>query len=75
MAEDKIDKMVITVVAAVIGIVMICSFAIPTIYTQVSGITNAEALADYGDLLRMTCMFLIVGLILFIVRSYNNAGR
>lgn len=75
MAEDKIDSIVLTIVAAVVGIIMLTSFAIPTIFNQVAGITNADALAQYGDLLRGIILFLIIGLILFIVRSYNSAGR
>lgn len=73
MAEDKIDAMVMTIVAAVVGVVLLASFAIPTIIDQVALLDTDEK--DYEDLLKMPILFLVIGLILFIIRRYNSAGR
>lgn len=73
MAEDKIDAMVMTIVAAVVGVIMLASFAIPTILNQVAALPATAA--DYVDLLKMPILFLVIGLILFVIRRYNSAGR
>lgn len=73
MAEDKIDAMVMTIVAAVVGVIMLASFAIPTILNQVTALPDGAK--DYVDLLKMPILFLVIGLILFVIRRYNSAGR
>lgn len=77
MAEENTDMMVKTIISAVVGVIILCSFAIPTIIDQVSALTlsYADAGKEYGDLIKLTILFLVVGLILFIVRNFNNAGR
>lgn len=74
MADDKIDTMMVTIVAAVLGVIMLCSFALPTIQTQIGTLTGDVA-TKYGSIVGLVSLFLIIGLILFTVRRFNNAGR
>lgn len=74
MADDKIDSMMITIVAAVLGVIMLCSFALPTIQTQIGTLTG-EAATKYGTIIGLVSLFLIIGLILFTMRRFNSAGR
>lgn len=75
--KDGTVMMSKTIISAVVGVIILCSFAIPTIIDQVTALSvnYADASKEYGDMIKMTILFLIVGLILFIVRSYNNSGR
>ena len=76
MAEDRIDRTMMTIIAATLAVVLICSFAIPTI-TGASGLgalTDAQN-SQYGGLISVVVIVLIIGLIIPIVRGYNNKQR
>lgn len=77
MAEDNTNMMVKTIISGVVGVIILCSFAIPTVFDQLTTLstTYADAYKEYGDMIKLTILFLIIGLLLFIVRSYNNSGR
>lgn len=75
MAEkpDRIDTIVNATTAAVIGVILLCSFAIPIIVQQVGGMTGDSA--QYGDLVLTVIIFLVVGLIISLIRFFNRGER
>lgn len=75
MAEkpDRIDTIVNATTAAVIGVILLCSFAIPTIVQQVGGMTGDSA--KYGDLVLTVIIFLVIGLIISLIRFFNRGER
>lgn len=75
MAEkpDRIDTIVNATTAAVIGVMLLCSFAIPIIVQQVGGMTGDSA--QYGDLVLTVIIFLVVGLIISLIRFFNRGER
>jgi hypothetical protein len=73
---DKIDASLMTIVAAVLSVVMICSFAIPVITgTAGLGALSAANLSKYGGLIELIIIVLIFGLIIPIIRGYNSNKR
>ena len=74
MAEkpDRIDTIVNATTAAVIGVILLCSFAIPIIVQQVGGMTGDSA--QYGDLVLTVIIFLVIGLI-SLIRFFNRGER
>lgn len=75
MAEkpDRIDTIVNATTAAVIGVILLCSFAIPIIVQQVGGMTGDSA--QYGDLVLTVIIFLVIGLIISLIRFFNRGER
>lgn len=75
MAEkpDRIDTFVNATTAAVIGVILLCSFAIPIIVQQVGGMTGDSA--QYGDLVLTVIIFLVIGLIISLIRFFNRGER
>jgi len=73
---DKIDASLMTIVAAVLSVVMICSFAIPVITGSAGlGALSAANLSKYGGLIELIVIVLIFGLIIPIIRGYNSNKR
>ena len=74
--EDRIDSTMITIISAVIGVIMICSFAIPVITGSAGlGALTDSQLDKYGGLVGVIVIVLIIGLIIPIVRGYNSGKR
>lgn len=75
MAEkpDRIDTIVNATTAAVVGVILLCSFAIPIIVQQVGGMTGDSA--QYGDLVLTVIIFLVIGLIISLIRFFNRGER
>lgn len=75
MAEkpDRIDTLVNATTAAVVGVILLCSFAIPIIVQQVGGMTGDSA--EYGDLVLTVIIFLVIGLIISLIRFFNRGER
>ena len=75
MAEkpDRIDTIVNATTAAVIGVILLCSFAIPIIVQQVGGMTGDSA--QYGDLVLTVIIFLVIGLLISLIRFFNRGER
>lgn len=73
--SDRIDGMVSTILAAAIGMVMLASFALPLIAKEIAKIEDIEALSGYSDILWMVPLFMVIGLILFLIRRFNSEGR
>lgn len=74
MSDDRVDGLITTIVGAVLGLILICSFAIPTVTDQIGNLTADQA-DQYGSLLGLVLIFMIIGLILYVIRRYNSAGR
>lgn len=74
MAEDRITSTLMTIVSVVLGICIICSFAIPTVTAQIGMLSDAEN-AKYGALIGVTVICMIMGLILVVIRGYNHKER
>lgn len=73
---DKIDASLMTIVAAVLSVVLICSFAIPVITGSAGlGALSSGNLDKYGGLIELIIIVLIFGLIIPIVRGYNSNKR
>lgn len=75
-SEDKITTSLNTIMAAVLSVVLICSFAIPVIMGSagVGGLTEAWN-SKFGGLIEVVVIVLIIGLIIPIVRGYNSNKR
>lgn len=78
--EDKIDKVVISIVALIVGVVMLCSAAIPIISSQVTGLNDLISgsvmnIPMLQSLLGVAVVFTILGLIIVIVRGYTKSDR
>jgi len=75
MAEkpDRIDTIVNATTAGVIGVILLCSFAIPIIVQQVGGMTGDSS--QYGDLVLTVIIFLVIGLIISLIRFFNRGER
>lgn len=73
--SDRIDGMVSTILAGAIGVIMLASFALPLIAKEIAKIEAIEALSGYSDILWMVPLFLVIGIVLFIIRRFNSEGR
>ena len=78
--EDKIDKVVISIVALIVGVVMLCSAAIPIISSQVTGLNDLISgsvmnIPMLQSLIGVAVVFTILGLIIVIVRGYTKSDR
>lgn len=71
--QDRIDTIVNATTAAVVGVILLCSFAIPIIVQQVAGMTGDSA--QYGDLVLTVIIFLVIGLIISLIRFFNRGER
>lgn len=72
---DKLDGVLITIISATLGVVMLCSFALPTIFGD-AGIGGLTDLGDKTESIKSTlsvvAIVLVVCLIIPIVRGYNQ---
>lgn len=78
MAEkgDRLDHILMTIMSATIGVIMLCSFAIPTITGSAGiGALVGDNATKYGPLLGVVVIILIIGLIIPIIRGYNAKQR
>lgn len=76
---DKLDTVIGACIAGVVGIILICSMAIPIAVQQignignVTGITLAEKTA-WTSMVEVVVLMLLVGLIIAIIRHFNGSG-
>lgn len=68
---DKIDSILNSSTAALIGIIMLASVVIPVGVSQISGLTGDAA--EYAPLLSVVIMMAIVGLIIGVVRYFGGS--
>lgn len=75
MAEkpDRIDTIVNATTAAVIGAILLCSFAIPIIVQQAYSLTGNAS--QYTDIVLTVIIFLVIGLIISLIRYFNHGER
>lgn len=75
-SDDKITSSLNTIMAAVLSVVLICSFAIPVIMGSAGvGGLSSDWYDKYGGLIEVVVIVLIIGLIIPIVRGYNSGKR
>lgn len=80
--EDRIDKVVMSIVALIIGVVLIASAAIPIISSQVNGLSDLKNVTGqvldismFQTLIGVTVVLAILGLIIAVVRGYTKGDR
>lgn len=72
--EDKLDLSIGTILTAMVSIIVLAYVAIPVITDAIDSLTGTKA-STYGDLLSVVVIIMIVGIIIFVIRGYNNHGR
>lgn len=72
--EDKLDSSIGTILTAMVSVIVLAYVAIPIISDAINSLTGDNA-STYGDLLSVTVIIMIVGIIIFVIRGYNNHGR
>lgn len=72
--EDKLDTSIGTILTAMVSIIVLAYVAIPIITDAIDSLTGAKA-STYGSLLQVVVIIMIVGIIIFVIRGYNNHGR
>lgn len=70
---DKIDNILESSIAFVIGIVMICALVIPVGVDQIASLTGA--FAKWNGLLEVAIVMVIVGFIIAIIRYYTASSK
>lgn len=75
--EDGLDRTVNTIMAATIGVILLCSFALPVITggAGIGALVGIEDADTYKSLIGVVAIVLIIGLIIPIVRGYNSRKR
>ena len=68
---DKIDNILETSIAAVIGILMICSLVIPVGWDQIQSLGSGYD--QWNGLLEVVIVMVIIGLIIAIVRYFASS--
>ena len=70
---DKVDNILETSIAAVIGILMICSLVIPVGWDQIQSL--GEGYDQWNGLLEIVIVMVIIGLIIAIVRYFSTSNK
>ena len=70
---DKLDSIIDSSIAAIVGIVLVCSAVIP-IGLQFIGDLTGEA-AQYKPLLGVVIIMVIIGLVIGVVRFFQTRER
>lgn len=75
--EDEIDRTVKVILGATIGVILLCSFALPVITGSagIGALVGIEGAEQYKALIGVVATVLIIGLILPIVHGYNARKR
>lgn len=68
---DKIDNIINSSVATLIGIVLLCSVVIPIGATQIAGLTGDAS--EYADILKVALTMSIIALIYGITRYFSKS--
>lgn len=68
---DKIDSIINTSVATLIGIIMLCSVVIPIALGQINAMP--ESAAEFVTILKVVIYMAVVGLLVGIVRYFSNS--
>lgn len=68
--EDKLDSVIGMAVAAVVGVVLLCAFVIPTCTDFIGDLTGENA--QYAPLLGLVVLMCIIGLIVGVIRYFQR---
>lgn len=76
---DKLDTVIGACIAGVVGIILICSMAIPIAVQQIGGLANVTGIsaaekATWTSMIEVVVLMLLVGLIIAIIRHFNGSG-
>lgn len=76
---DKLDTIISACIAGIVGIILLCSVAVPISVNQIAslssitGITSSQ-LSQYESMAGIVVIMLFVGLIVAIIRHFNGSG-
>lgn len=70
---DKVDNILESSIAFVVGIVMICALVIPVGVDQIATLTGDYA--EWNSLLEVAIVMIIVGFIIAIVRYFTSSSK
>lgn len=68
--DDKMDAIIGASVAALVGIIIVCSVVIPVAMDQIGSLTG-DAM-QYAPLLSVVIIMVIVGLVIGVIRFYQR---
>ena len=68
--DDKMDNIIGASVAALVGIIFVCSVVIPVAMDQIGSLTG-DAM-QYAPLLSVVIIMVIVGLVIGVIRFYQR---
>lgn len=68
---DKIDSIINTSVATLVGIIMLCSVVIPIALTQINAMP--EGASEFVTILKVVIYMAVVGLLVGVVRYFSNS--
>lgn len=68
--DDKMDDIIGASVAALVGIIIVCSVVIPVAMDQIGSLTG-DAM-QYAPLLSVVIIMVIVGLVIGVIRFYQR---
>lgn len=76
---DKLDTVIGACIAGVVGIILICSMAIPIAVQQIGGLANITGItaaekSAWTSMIEVVVLMLLVGLIIAIIRHFNGSG-
>lgn len=79
-SEDILDKTVMSIMTALIGIILIASAFIPTVIDQITALSQLSSVdgIDIGQitgLMGIVATIVILGIIIGVVRSYTLKSR
>lgn len=66
---DKVDKVITTAIATLVGVILMASVVIPISVGQIATLTGDAA--QYAPMLGVVLTMALVGLIIYVVRSFS----
>lgn len=70
---DKIDNILESSIAAVVGILMICALVIPVGVKQINSL--GEGFDQWNGLLEVVIVMVIIGLIVAVIRYFSTSNK
>lgn len=76
--NDKLNTVINSLIVLIVGVVILCSAAIPVISSQVSGLSSLIGtgqvldIATYQTLIGVAVIFAILGLVIGILKMYTS---
>lgn len=66
---DKVDRVITTAIATLVGVILMASVVIPISVDQIATLTGDAG--QYAPMLGVVLTMALVGLIIFVVRSFS----